>query len=188
MALARLQNDEVYRWYWAAPNYAVDPLHPTIAELNSNSTNLPNGLIWNLTCAINVDGSQFDLDDPDVDDSLTFCQSAGTEEVMTRSATIVYSLAQAKERWTPATSTSASDGFNTATLAQSLLTWRGVDGYAILSVGKGPNEAFAAGDRLKIAEVSTDVIIPEIGTGQNVALVQTHAKRTGLNWNWEVPA
>lgn len=185
MADTRLKNDRVYRWYLASPLAFADWTQPTAAELNANPTNDPSGLIYNLTCAINVDNSQFDLDDPDTDDSLTFCQVAGNEEVLSRSATVVFNLAQAKERWTDAASTSAPN-FNTATLAQSLLTWRGVEYFAILSVGEADNAPFATGDRIKMARVITDNIAPDIATGSNVGLTQTMGFRSDLNWNYEV--
>lgn len=183
MSLRRLTNDQVYRWYLASPLAFADWENPTTAELNANPTNDPNGLIWNLTCALDQDTSQFDLDEPDSDDSLTFCQSAGNQEVMEYSATIVYGVQLAKERWTDASSTLAVDGFNTSTLAQSLLTWRGVDYFAILSVGKGEDEPFAIGDRIKMAEISTDYGIPEGGSGEMYKLVQTAAKRSRILWN-----
>lgn len=188
MALTRLNADQVYRWYLAGPNAVANWAAPTIAELNANPTNTSTQpmKIWNLSCAVNVDGSQFDLDDPDVDDSLTFCQTSGNQEVLSRSASIVFNLAQAKERWTDATQFTAGVGYNSATLAQSLLAWRGVDYYAILSVGKAPDAAFAVGDKVKIAQVSTDWIVPDVGTGQNVSLVQTFAKRSFLNWNYQL--
>lgn len=194
MSLKRLQRDEVYRWYLASPLAFADWENPTIAEMNANPTNDPNGLIWNLSCAIDQDGSQFDLDEPDADDSLTFCQSAGNQETMEYSATIVHAIQMAKERWTDASSLVEVDTetnknkFNTSTLAQSLLTWRGVDYFAILSVGEDVDAPFAAGHRIKMAEVSTDYAIPTGGTGEMYTLVQTHAKRSRINWNFALSA
>lgn len=183
MALRRLQKDEVYRLYLASPLAFADWENPTTAELNANPTNDPNGLIWNLSCALDQDSSQFDLDEPDSDDSLTFCQSAGNQEPTEYSATIVYGLQLAKERWTDASSVLAVDGFNTSTLAQSLLTWRGIEYFAIMSVGKDVDEQFAIGDRIKMAEVATDYGILEGGTGESYKMIQTFAKRSRLAWN-----
>jgi len=188
MALRRLKNDEVYRLYLASPLAFADWENPTTDELNANPTNDPNGLIFNLTCALSQDDSQFDLDDPELDDSLTFCQSAGTSEVLSRSATIVYTAERSKLRWTPASSTDAEDGYNTANLAFSLLAWRGIDYFAIMSVGKASDAAFAVDDRIKMAEVSTDWGIDLTGTGESLRLQQTFAKRTKLNWNHKLTA
>lgn len=186
MALKRLQRDEVYRFYLASPLAFADWTAPTTAELNANPTNLPSGQIFNLTCALNTDGTQFDLDDPEIDDTLTFCQTAGNGEVVSRSATIVFESEMSKERWTPATSVLATDGYNVANLAFSLLAWRGVEYYALLSVGKSEDEVFAVGDRIKMAQVSTDWGVPVMGTGENLRISQTFAKRSNLNWNYEL--
>lgn len=186
MALRRLQRDEVYRFYLASPLAFANWQTPTPAEMNANPTNDPDGLIFNLTCALNTDGTQFDLDDPELDDSLTFCQSAGNSEVLSRSATIVYEYEESKARWLNAATPTAINGFNTATLAKSLLSWRGVDYFAILSVGEAEDQAFAAGDRVKMAEVSTDWAVPVAGTAENIRWSQTFAKRSSLNWNYEL--
>ena len=188
MALERLQDDLVYRWYLASPLAFADWTAPTTAELNANPTNDPDGLIFNITCAVNVEGSQFDLDDPELDESLTFCQKAGDSEVLNRSATVVINYGEAKQRWDDATSVLAADGFNVATLTRSLLMWRGVTYLAILSIGKADDAAFAVGDRIKLAEVATDVSITEGGTGSPLTWTQTFAKRTNLNWNYELAA
>lgn len=183
MADTRLTNDQVYRFYFALPGAIANIAAPTTAELNANPTNDPAKLIFNLTCALDTGSSQFDLDDPTQDDSLTFCQIAGSGSVLSRSASVVYSVAMAKDRWTTGTSLSAP-GFNTSTLAQSLLLWRGIEGYAIMSVGKGPDAAFAVGDKIKLVQVATDWMIPGVGDGNMTTLVQTFAKRTDINWNY----
>lgn len=188
MSLRRLQKDEVYRFVLASKLAFEDWQNPTEAEMNQNPTNDPNGLLWNLSCALDTDTSQFDLDEPDSDDSLTFCQSAGNQEPTEYSATIVFGVQLAKERWLDAGSTLAVDGFNTSTLAQSLLTWRGIEYFAILSVGKDVDAPFAAGDPFKLAEVATDYGIVEGGSGETLKLTQTFAKRSSLAWNRRIAA
>lgn len=188
MALARLTADEVYRFKLANENAFVNWQAPTAAELNANATNQPNGLIYNLTCAINTDGSTFDLDDPTLDESLTFCQTSGDSSTIARSATVVWSIAQAKERWTDATQFTSGVGFNTSTLAQSLLLWRGTTYYAIMSIGKAGSANFAVGDRVSLVQVTTDWATPDIATGGNINLVQTFAKQSNINWNYKIAA
>lgn len=183
MALERLAADRVYRLYLASPLAFADIENPEIDELNANPTNDPSGLIWNLSCALDTDNSQFDLDDPELDESLTFCQVAGDTSVLSLNASIVYALNMSKARWDDATSTAAVDGFNTATLAQSLLTWRGVDYLAIMSVGRADDAPFEEGDPVKIVSVSTDHATPSIGSGENQILVQTFASRGDIAWN-----
>jgi len=183
MALQRLTSDLVYRWYLASPLAFADWTNPTTAELNANPDNDPSGLIYNITCAVSTDGSQFDLDDPTLDESLTFCQESGDSAVQSRSATIAIQFQEAKERWLDGSSTDAADGFNTATLTKSLLMWRGIEYFAILSVGKDPDAPFAVGDRIKMAEVATDWATPVLGTGANAMWLQTFASRSRLAWN-----
>lgn len=188
MSLRRLQKDEVYRFVLASKLAFEDWQNPTASEMNQNPTNDPNGLLWDLSCALDTDTTQFDLDEPDSDDSLTFCQSAGNQEPTEYSATIVFGVQLAKERWLNASSNLAVDGFNTSTLAQSLLTWRGIEYFAILSVGKDVDAPFAIGDRVKMAEVATDYGIVEGGSGEMLKMTQTFAKRSSLNWNRRIAA
>lgn len=188
MALRRLSRDLVYRWYLASPLAFADWREPTTAELNANPGNDPSGLIFNITCALNTDGSQFDLDDPTLDETLTFCQESGTSAVLSRSATIAHQFEESKDRWLDGASTAEVDGFNTANLTKSLLMWRGIEYFGILSVGKDPDAPFAVGDRIKMAEFSTDWATPVTGTGSNINHLQTTASRSRLNWNYEVTA
>lgn len=188
MVVRRLKEDQVFRFYLASPLAFADWKNLTVDELNANPTNDPNGLIWNLTCALNTDGTTFDLDDPELDESLTFCQDAGNGEPTEYSATIEYQWARSKERWMDAASTAAADGFNVSTLTDSLLRWRGIDYFAILSKGETPDTPFAIGHEIKMAEVSTDWAIDDASTGGNVNTTQTFAKRSRLNWNHTVAA
>lgn len=184
MALKRLKGDRVWRFYLASPFAFADWENPTLAELNSNPDNDPDGLVFNLSCALNTDGTTFDLGDPETDDSLTFCQRAGTEEILGFNPEIVFQSEHSTERWIesdPAT-------LNAANLALSLLRWRGVDYFAILSIGRDPEDEFQAGDRIKMARVSTDWGVDEHESGGNVNLVQNFLNRGDLNWNYPLAA
>lgn len=187
MALERLSDDQVYRFYLAHRLAFADWTNPTTAELNANPTNAPDGLIWNLTCALNTDGTTFDLDDSERDESLTFCQTSGDSSALSYSATVVWEFEESKLIWDDATSVLAADGFNTANLAKSLLMWRGLnDVFAIMSVGKAEDAVFAVGDRIKMVEVATDWAVPVLETGANLRWSQTFAKRSDIAWNVEL--
>ena len=197
MALKRLAKDEVYRLGLASPLAFANWEQPTVAEMNAWNSgpvfNDPSGLIWNLSCALNTDGTQFDLDDPDLDDSLTFCQTAGNGEVMTENATVVYEFERSKGRWLNAASTTvpadpAADGFNTANLALSLMAWRGVEYFAWLSIGKAPEEPFVVGDRVSLIRVATDWGVDSLGTGDNARMTQTFGFRSDILWNYKLTA
>jgi hypothetical protein len=187
MSLDRLQNDEVYRFYLAHRLAFADWTAPTTAELNANSTNAPDGLIWNITCALNTDGCTFDLDDSERDESLTFCQTSGDSSALSYSATVVLEFEESKVKWDDATSVLAADGFNTANLTKSLLMWRDIpDLFVIMSVGKAHDAAFAVGDRIKMSEIATDWAVPVLETGANVRHSQAAAKRSDILWNYEL--
>ena len=188
MALERLNNDLVYRWRLAQKAAIADIQAPTVAELNANPSNSPAGLIYDLTCAINTDGSQFDLDDPETDDSTTFCQKAGTTSDMSRSATVVIEYETSSVRWDDASSLLAADGFNTANLAHSLLADPDNEDYVILSIGTDKDADFAADELVSIVEVSTDFAQAQIGTGENIRWTQNFMFKSDIAWNVAVVA
>lgn len=188
MALRRLQRDEVYRFYLASPLAFADWENPTAAELNANPTNDPNGVIFNISCALNQDGTTFNLDDPELDESLSFCQSSGTTERMAENPNVVLEIFRSQAAWTNASSTLSSDGFNSANLAMTLLAWRGIEYFAIMSIGKDEDAPFAPGDRIKMAEVATDFGIDVMGSGENVRMSNDTAARSRVNWNYTVAA
>ena len=179
MALERLQG-LVHRFHLAAPNHFADWKNPTLLELNANPTNDPNGTIFNLTCALDTANTTFDLSDPEMDDSLSFCQESSDQEPMSDNVEVVFSAFRATGENKNA---GMGAGWNTAHLAFTLLAWRGVEYFAILSVGEAPDAPFTAGDRIKMAYVVTDHGVDEIGTGENTRMTQTFGGRGRVNWN-----
>lgn len=183
MADLRLYNPAT-RFYLASPLAFADWQNPTAAELNANPTNDPNGLIWELTCALDQADTTFDLGDSEVDDSLSFCQVAGASTPITYSPEISYTIFRSKDRWEISDPTS----FNTANLAFSLLAWRGIEYFAIASVGEEPGVDFAVGQRVKMARVATDFITDVAETGGNVRATASFLRRGDVNWNFEIQA
>lgn len=163
MALLRLY-DPATRIYLAHPLAFDDWENPTVAELNSNPDNDPDGLIFNITCAVDRADSQFDLGDAEVDDSLSFCQSAGSSSPTSYNPEIELSIFRSREGWYISDDTTR----NTANLAFSLLAWRGVEYFAIMSIGEKYDEEFAVGDRLKMARIGTSDWVDNIGNGENI--------------------
>lgn len=161
------------RWLIAFPEAFDDWRTPTVAELNAR-----DGLVFEITCAVNQDGSNFDLGDSDTDDSLTFCQEAGAANRTTENPDIVWEVERSRDR----------DDDNTANTAFSLLAWPDVEYFAILSVGEEPTELFSTGDRIKMARVATDYGVDAHGNGENIRLSQTPSNRDDVNWNYEVVA
>lgn len=193
MANARLIEDDVYRFGLASPLAFADWTAPTVAEMNANPDNLPSALIWNLTCALNQDTTTFDLDDPDLDDSVSFCQRAGSGEVMTENATVVYNFFRSKGRWLDAANTTvpsdpAADGYNVSELALSLMAWRGVEYFAWMSIGKKPDAPFEVGDDISLIRVATDYGVDEVGTGENARMTQSFGFRSDILWRYRLEA
>ena len=188
MVMQRQQKDTIYRWRLAHKSAFANIALPTVAELNANPTNLPTGLVWNITCAINTDGSQFDLNDPDTDSSTTFCQIAGTTADISQSATVVLQYGMSKVRWMDASSVLAINGFNVANLTHSLLAYPDNTYYVVLGIGKDVSAPFVAGDLVSIVEVGTDMAVPEIATGANIKWTQTTLQKTDIAWNVPVVA
>lgn len=178
MADARLY-DPAVRIYLAAPNHFADWQNPTAAELNANPTNDENGTIFNITCAVDRADSTFDLGDAEVDDSLSFCQVQGTTNPTSYNPEIVLSIFRSTDPWV----VSDSATLNTANLAFSLLAWRGVEYFAIMSVGSEPDDAFAIGDQLKMALVSTSDPQDSVGSGEMAKLSQSMLNRGSVAWN-----
>jgi hypothetical protein len=164
-------------FYLASPFAFADWTQPTTAEFTAG---LSGGWIVDLTCALNQDGTQFDLDDSDTDDSLSFCQVAGAEEPTFFNATIVYEAFRSFDELDD----------NTATTAFEWLAWPDIEYFAIARVGEEPGTAVSVGDRLKIARVMTDYPVDVYGAGENVRIQQNFLFQdtAELAWNYEVAA
>lgn len=157
---------------------------PTAAEMNANPTNELTGSKWDLSCALDLDNTTFDLGDSDTDDELSFCQTAGASEATDYNPEIVYTQFLSQQRYLvadPATRDQANTAF-------ALLFARGVEYYAYVSRGKEPGEEFAAGDDISLVRVITDYGVPEIGTGENAKLTATFGFRSEILWHGTVSA
>lgn len=168
----------------ASPFHFANWQTPTAAEMNENPTNDPNGTKWDLSCALDLDNTTFDLADSETDDELSFCQWAGSANPTDFNPEVVYTSYLSQKRWivsNPATRDQAN-------LAFSLLSHRGVEYYAWMSWGKEPGEAFAIGDIISLVRVSTDYGVPDVGTGANAKIAQTFGFRSELLWNYEIAA
>lgn len=176
MANERLYNPAVRIWL-AFPEAFADWENPTAAEMNANPTNALNGLIFNITCAVNQDGTTFDLGDSDTDDSLTFCQVAGAQNPTSYNPDITLEIERSKDPLQA----------NTANLAFGLMAWKGIEMFAVMSLGREPGAAVSSRDRLKMARVALDFPTDVLGTGENVRLTQALAQRGDVNWNYIVP-
>lgn len=186
MANTRLYNDPkpVSRFYLASPKAFADWENPTVAELNANPTNDPNGLIFNITCALRQSDTQFDLGDSDTDDELSFCQTAGAVTPTSKNPEITYTAYRSAKPWV----VSDSASLDVANLTFSLLSHRGVEYFGILSVGRAYDEPFAVGDEVKMVHFATDTPVDGVGSGESVTYTSSPLSRGNINWNHTLAA
>lgn len=165
--------------YAAYPEYAVNPLAPTAAELNNLFvfTTNEDGMVFNVSCAI-TDDYTLNQTGSDTDDTRTIC-----DEGEVANPTF----------WNYEASL---DGLRDQSLTDAGLynmfaeLFRGVDNpfYLIKRIGKAQNAPFAIGDEISIYGVTTDYPVDVFEDGE---LVQHGArfKTTGeITVNYKIAA
>jgi hypothetical protein len=171
-----MANERLYRenvlFALAEPEAFADRNEPTVDELN-NAT-----LVYNVTCALWEDETEFTLGDPDTDDGLTFCSKAGISTPTFDNPTVVFSALRDADR----TATGVFNG------TFERLAFPDREYVAILRVGKDSDVAFAAGDIIKMAAVATDYPVDTLSNGENARITQNFLNRGWVNWNYTVEA
>lgn len=170
MADVRLYRENVFMGL-AFPEAFANWQNPTAAELNS-------ALVVDITCALNEDGTTFDLADSDTDDTITFCQTAGSVTPTLENAEVVYEA----ERSENPTAT------NVANTAFGLLAFPDIEYFAVKRIGKPSDAPFAIGDRVFLVRVSTDLPADVLGNSENIRISNSFLFKTDINWNYEVAA
>jgi hypothetical protein len=165
-----MANERLYRenvlFALAEPEAFADRNNPTAAELNGP-------LVYNVTCALWEDETEFTLGDPDTDDGLTFCSKAGISTPTFDNPTVVFSALRDADR--------TADGVFNETFERLAFPDRNY--IAILRLGKDSDVAFADSDKIKMAAVSTDIGVPVLANGENVRITQNFLNRGWVNWN-----
>lgn len=171
-----MANERLYRenvlFALAEPEAFADRNAPTAAELNNAD------LVYNVTCALWEDDTEFTLGDPDTDDGLTFCSKAGISDPTFDNPTVVFSSLVDADR----TATGVFNG------TRDRLIFPDREYVAILRLGKDSDVAFASGDKVKLAAVATDHGVPTISNGENVRITQNFLNRGWVNWNYTLVA
>ena len=179
MANARLYRENI-TFLLARPEAFADRTAPTAAELNDwwNASTNNDALVHNITCALNEDGTEFTLGDSDTDTSLTFCSKAGIATPTFYNPTVTMEAFRDAD----------VDAIGVFNEAFDLLAWPDVEYIAILRVGKDSDAVFAAGDRIKMVGVKTDIGTDVVASGENVRINQAFLNNDFVNWNYEVAA
>jgi len=144
---------------------------PTAAELNG-------ALVYNITCALNEDGTTFDLGDSDTDTSLSFCQAAGAVSPTYYNPSVTFEAFRSED---------PTDD-NTANTAFGLMAFPDIEYLAILRVNGAPDDNFAVGDRVSLVRVKTDNPADVIAAGENIRISNAFLAQGDVNWNYEVAA
>lgn len=161
-----------------------DWTNPTAAEMNANPTNDLTGSKWDLSCALDLDNTTFDLGESETDEELSFCQTAGASTRTDENPEIVYTQFLSRQRYLVADPASRDQ----ANTAFALMFARGVEYYAWMSRGKEPGEPFEIGDQISLVRIVTDYEVPEIGTGENAKGTATFGFRSEILWNHTISA
>lgn len=171
-----MANERLYRenvtFVLAEPEAFADRNAPKVAELN-NAT-----LVFNATCALWEDDTEFTLGDPDTDSGLTFCSKAGISTPTFDNPTVVFSVLRDADR-------TATGVFNKT---YERIAFPDREYIAILRVGKDSDVAFAIGDEIKMVAVSTDHRVDVLSSGDNARVTQSFLNRGWSNWNYTVAA
>jgi hypothetical protein len=170
MANTRLYRENI-TFLLAHPEAFANRTAPTVAELNGL-------LVYNVTCALNEDGTEFTLGDSDTDDSLTFCSKAGISTPTFYNPTVMMEFYRDS-------SVSATGIFNKAF---DLMAWPDVEYISILRIGKDSDAAFAVADKIKMVGVKTDWGTDVAASGENMRMTQAFLNNDFVNWNYEVAA
>lgn len=171
MALERLFRQSV-RIDLAYPEAFANPAHPTAAELN-NAT-----LVHNITCALDEENTEFTLNDPDTDDSLSFCDSAGSQTPTFDNPSVVLSAFRDADRV-------ANGDYNKAF---SHLAFKDVPYIAILRVGLDETVAYGVGQYVRMVGGQTDLPVSMEESGENARIQNTLLSDGFVNWNYKILA
>jgi len=171
-----LANVRLYRenvtFALALPEAFTDWEAPTATELNNAD------LVYNITCALNEDGTSFDLGDSDTDDSLSFCQAAGSISPTFFNPEVIFEAFRSQD---PTAANTANDAFG-------LLAFPDIEYFAVLRVGAESDVNFAIGDRVSLVRVKTDFPVDIGGAGENLRIQNNFLSQGDVNWKFEIAA
>ena len=171
MALERLFRQSV-RIDLAYPEAFANANQPLASELNNAL------LVKNITCALDEDATEFTLNDPDTDDSLSFCDAAGSQTATFKNPSVVITAFRDADR----AATGVYD------LAFRHLAFKDVPYVAILRVGLPETTAYAAGQYIRMVGVSTDLPVSLEESGENARIQNTMLSNGFVNWNYRIQA
>lgn len=161
-------------WLVAYPEAFADWQNPTAAELNGP-------LVYEITCAVDEDGTTFSLGDSDTDDSYTYCDESGMDRPTFYNPEVTLNILRDADR-------TATGEFNTAF---NLFRHPDIELNIIKRVGdqdNTPGAPVAVGDRISMQNIKTDVMAESLGSEEAVAFEATGLQQGRVLWQHEVTA
>lgn len=169
MSLDRLFRQTI-RIDLALPEAFANPGQPTAAELN-NAT-----YVKNITCALDEGSSEFTLGDPDTDDSLSWCDAAGSQTATFKNPSVTLAAFRDADR-------SANGLYNQVF---SLLAYPDVPYIAILRVGLDETVPYGPGQYIRMVGGRTDIGVSVESSGENARIQSEFLPDGFVNWNFKV--
>lgn len=155
-------------WYLAHPEAFADRVNPTSAEFAGD-------LVYDITCAVDEEGTTFQLTDSDTDDRYSYCTESGVDRPTSYNPTVELGFYRDADR----TATGAfADAFN-------LLHFPDVPLYVIKRVGdqeNTPGTAVAAGDIVSMQYIKTDYGIDTVAAEDPAMMTQGGLQQGWVNW------
>ena len=170
-----MTNDRLYRpniYYGLAELEAfANPLAPTTTELNA-----ANGLIFNMTCALDEGNCEYTLGVSDADSSFTYCSIGGQTAPTLYNPLVRFTAIIDKDR----TATGIFNG------ARDRLAFPDKNYYALERVGKASNVAFAVGDRVSLIQVKSDNPVWLMGSKTNALIQNPFMANNFVNFGYKL--
>lgn len=162
-------------WYVALPEAFADWRQPTAAEMNDAL------YVFDITCAVDEEGTTFNLGDSDTNDRYTYCDDSGIDRPTFYNPEVTLAILRDADR-------SADGVFNRAL---ELFMKPDHRLHVIKRVGdqdNTPGAPVSSGDRLKIQDIKTDFPADVVASGDPVMFETTGLQQGRVAWNIEVAA
>lgn len=170
-----MANDRLYRETIridiAYPEAFANPATPTAAELNNSL------LVKNITCALDEDTTEITLNDPDTDDSLSFCDAAGTQTATFKNPSVVLTAYRDRDR---------EQAAGVYQLALDHLNSADNPYIVILRVGSRSDVPYAANQFVRMVGGKTDIPVSVEESGENSRIQNTILPDGFVNWNYKI--
>jgi hypothetical protein len=170
-----MTNDRLYRpnilYALAEIEAFANPSAPTTTELNAT-----NGLIFNVTCALDEGNCEFTLGVSEADSSFTYCSVGGQTAPTLYNPLVRFTAILDKDR----TATGVFNG------TRDRLAFHDENYFAIERVGKASNAPFAVGDRVSLIQVKTDNPVWMTGSKTNALIQNPFLANNFVNFGYKL--